>query len=95
VQEAHKLREVALGFDRIYREIIQAAEEVALASGHDLVLYYEDYQPVSMNPEEIQAQMRARKVIYASPRADISQIVLNRLNSTYRSQPPTPQLQIP
>ncbi len=95
LQQANATREIAVATDRIYRDITGAAEQVARESGFSLVLYREPYEPLGTNPEEIQAQMRARKVLYASENIDITQFVLDRLNSSYRSKPPAPEIQVP
>ena len=93
-QQANSTREIALATDRIYRDILRGVEQVARESGYDVVLYREEYVPLA-NPEELQAQMRSRKVVYASDAVDITQVVLDRLNAEYRAQPPMQQIQVP
>ncbi len=94
LQQANTTREIALVTDRIYRDLLKATEAVAQNAGYEIVLYRDEYQPVS-NPEEVQAQMRGRKVIYASQAADITDAVLAKLNADYRAKPHVPELQIP
>jgi Skp family chaperone for outer membrane proteins len=95
VQQTHLTREIALAFDRVYRDILATTEEVASISGYDLVVYREPYEPTALNPDEIRAQMRARKVLYCNDAIDISSFVLDKLNANWRSKPSEPQIQIP
>jgi Skp family chaperone for outer membrane proteins len=95
VKQAHMTREVALATDRIYRDILKAVEETAQRAGYDFVLYSDKYEPVSMNPDELRDQMRNRRVLYANPAADITQIVLDKLNADYRARPRTQELFVP
>lgn len=93
-QQANMTREIALVTDRIYRDILAATKTIAENAGYDLVLYRDEYQPVT-NPDDVQAQMRARKVIYANPSTDITEAVLGKLNADYRARPHVPELQVP
>lgn len=94
VKQASVTREIAVATDRIYRDIVNTTSEVAQAAGYDVVFHRDQYRP-QMDPEEIQAQILARKVIYANEGADITQLVLDKLNQDYRAKPQTPQLQLP
>ena len=94
LQQANMTREVALVTDRIYRDILMASEAVAQNAGYEIVLYRDQYQPVT-NPEDVQAQMRAQKVLYASQNTDITEAVLGKLNADYRAKPRVPELQVP
>jgi Skp family chaperone for outer membrane proteins len=94
LQQANITREVALVTDRIYRDILAATQTIAENAGYDIVLYRDQYQPVT-NPDDIQAQMRARKVLYANPNTDITDAVLGKLNADYRAKPHVPELQVP
>lgn len=94
-KKAHTAREIGLATDRIYRDILRVTEEIGREAGYDLVLQRERYQPMSMTPEEIEAQMQNRKVLFASEAVDITDLVLRKLNTDYRAQPPTPQLYVP
>jgi len=95
VKQAHTAREIALATDRIYRDILKATEEAAKQAGYDLVVYQDEYQPASMDPQELQNQMRTRRVIYANPTVNITQTVLDKLNVDYRAKPHTPELFVP
>lgn len=94
-KKAHTAREIGLATDRIYRDILRVTEEIARQAGYDLVVQRERYQPMSMTPEEIEAQMQNRKVLFASEAIDITDLVLRKLNTDYRALPPTPQLYVP
>lgn len=95
-KQAHITREIAFATDRIYRDILKATSQLAQAASYDLVVYADEYPPnVSANPDEIQATMRNRKVLYANPNADVTQQVLDKLNADYRALPHQPQLLVP
>ena len=87
-------RESSLWTVRIYQEAVQATEEIAQREGYDLVLFKDEFQPMSMEPEVIMDQISRTKLIYANPSTDISQLVLDKLNVNYRAQPKTPMLQM-
>ena len=95
VQQAHTSREFALVTDRVYQDILHATAEIARQAGYDLVVYFDQYQRVSINPDEVRAQVLSRRVIYANAAVDITQLVLDKLNADYRAQPRTPQIYIP
>ncbi|MFH1746705.1 MAG: OmpH family outer membrane protein [Planctomycetota bacterium] len=95
VKKAHTAREIGLATDRIYRDIIGVCEQIARQAGYDIVLQTQPYQPMSMSPDEIEAQMQNRKVLFSSEAVDISDLVLRKLNADYRTQPPRPQLYVP
>jgi|GEM_PF-1501928 len=88
-------REFGLWAVRNYKDIIKAAEEIAKRDGYDLVLYKGEFEMVSMDPEVINEQIRSLHVIYANPATDITQVVLDKINSEYRAQPRRPLLQVP
>ena len=69
--------------------------ETAKAQGFDIVLYHDQFQPRSNDPEAIREAISARKVLYVSPAADLSQAVLQTLNTRYRAQPRQPMLSLP
>ncbi len=88
-------REVGVWSATIYREITKAAEQIAVDKGYDIVIYRDEFQPTSMDPNEVRDQIRNRKLIYANPRIDIGQPVLDKLNAEYRTQPRTKMISIP
>ena len=94
--QADMTRELALWTTRIYGEILQMTEEVARRDGYDIVLYHDQFQPGSLDPQAIQNQIAQRRVIYVSPQADVTTTVLDALNARYRAQPPSgPKIRVP
>lgn len=87
-------RELGLWTARVYQEILSATGQVAESRGHQVVLYRDEFQPLS-DPQRIREQIQQRKVVYASGGTDISQRVLERLNTEYRKQPRAKMLQVP
>lgn len=87
-------RELGLWTARVYQEILSATGQVAESRGHQVVLYRDEFQPLS-DPQRIREQIQQRKVVYASGGTDISQLVLERLNTEYRKQPRAKMLQVP
>lgn len=94
LMQAEIAREVGLWSRRVYAEIIAVTEEIAQREGYDVVLYLSSPELVTYNPDAVKEQIRMRKVVYANPRIDITQAVLERLNANYRAQPKTQMLQI-
>jgi outer membrane protein len=94
-KQAHRVREFSLWTTQIYREIIDAVKKVAEREGYDLVLYKDEFQPGSMEPQAIMEQIRGRKVLYAHPSIEITQTVLDQLNEDYRAEPHKKMLFVP
>lgn len=94
LKQADLTREVGVWSVRIYQEIRNAVEEIAERDGYDLVLYRGQFEPASWDPEVIKEQIRSVQVLYASPGADITQIVTDKLNTDYRAQPRTKMLNV-
>lgn len=95
LKQAEMTREIAIWSARIYDEIVKVTEAVARQDGYQVVLYLDQFQPVLNNPDAIREQIRSRKVLYCDPSAEITQMVLERLNVDYRAQPPRQMLRIP
>lgn len=95
IKEAAMTAEIAKWSANIYKEILKATEEVAVQSGYDLVLYREEFEPVNPDPDAVRQQIRSRKVVYVNPSIDISQIVLDKLNTAHRAAPAKERLYIP
>lgn len=94
--QADMTRELALWTTRIYSEILEMTEQVAQRDGYDIVLYHDQFQPGSLDPQAIQNQISQRRIVYVAPQADITNAVLDALNARYRSQPQSgPKIQIP
>ena len=94
VKQAYVGREVAVVTDAIYRDVLKATQDVAQQAGYDVVVYFDEYR-ASMNPEEIQAQIAMRRVLYVNPAVDITQFVLDKVNADFRTRPAEPQLHVP
>ena len=82
VRQGYKLtREM---YDEIRAMIAQTARDL----GCQLVLQRDRSEPQSTNTRELLARIATRKVIYAANQADITEIVLSRLNLAYRQRKP-------
>lgn len=88
-------REMAIWTTKIYKDILEAVKDHAEHEGIDLVLTKDEFEPASIDPKVIQQQIADRKVLYASPAADISGIVIEKMNAAYRAQPHTKKLNVP
>lgn len=95
ITQAAMAREVGVWTTTVYKEILAVVETIAEEKGYDLVFYRDEFQVVSMDPAEVREQIRARKLIYASNAADISQAVLDKLNADYRAKPRKKMISIP
>jgi Skp family chaperone for outer membrane proteins len=94
LMQADMAREIGLWTRKMYTEILGTAEEIAQRQGYDVVLYLTPPELVGYEPDAVREQIRSRSVVYASPRVDITQAVLDELNARYRAQPKTQMLQI-
>lgn len=95
LKQADMTREIGLWSIRIYKEILGSIEQIAERDGYDLVLYRGKFEAVTMDPEQIKEQIRRNKLLYANSSVDISQAVLDMLNSEYRAEPKRPMLYVP
>lgn len=95
ITQAAMAREVGVWTTTVYKEILAVVETIAEEKGYDLVFYRDEFQVISMDPAEVREQIRARKLIYASAAADISQLVLDKLNADYRAKPRKKMISIP
>ncbi len=84
--QAEMQREIGLWTAKVYQEIVAASEELARARGLDVVLFRDEFRP-AVNPDQVREQILRRSLVYASAATDISQPVLERLNTAYRAQP--------
>lgn len=91
--QAAVTRELALWSNNIYQDVVIIVGELARERGYDLVLYRDEYEP-GADPEQVKERIRRRKVVWHSPTVDISDAVLQRLNSKYAGQPKIQKLQI-
>ncbi len=88
-------REFGVWSIRLYQELLAAVEELAKRHGYDLVLYRGEFERVSMDPEQINEQIRSLHVLYATNSIDITQTVLEKLNVKYRAEPRRQMMQAP
>lgn len=94
-KQADMAREVGLWTDKIYREILKAAEELAKRDGYDIVLYRGQYQGGTLDPEGLKEQIRSNQVLYAAPSVDITVTLSDKLNADYRTQPRSKMMWMP
>ena len=70
-------------FEEIYLEVSRACQDVALSNGIDIVL---SDNPIAFDVPDAPAlvnQILQKKVVYASPRTDMTMTVLERLDNEY------------
>ena len=67
----------------MYDEIMAMAKTIADERGHKIVLFRESPDTQTQDMQELLSQIEARKVLYASPEVDLTDIVVDRLNSQY------------
>ncbi len=82
-QEALALREHSRLTQEMYQEILNMIEQVAASRGAEVVLFREPKEIQAENTQELLAKIERRKVLYWSPRVDITATVLDRLNKAY------------
>lgn len=70
--------------EAFYAKINRHVQAIALADGFDIVLFHEDFAPKdAQGPEQLLDMIRQHKVIYNSPRADITKPVIDRLDADF------------
>jgi Skp family chaperone for outer membrane proteins len=69
----------------MYDEVMGTIDEIARDRGFDLVLFQEQGDIESGSTPELMAQAASRKVLYASPKLDITKTILTRLNQAYKA----------
>jgi len=68
----------------LYTAINTAAAAVAAEQGYDLVVMSEPLPDLlTLNVQRLETIMQTRKVIYTGPNADITNAVLQRVNTAY------------
>ena len=70
----------------MYDEILAMVQAVAEQQGHSLVLFREGRSTQTESIQQLLAQVENRKVLYSSPRIDITQSVLAQLNQQYHAR---------
>ncbi len=70
-------------FEVLYKQVAQACRDVAQSQGIDIVL---SDNPVDFDIPDAAVlinQILAKKVVYASPRVDLTQLIINRFDNEY------------
>jgi Skp family chaperone for outer membrane proteins len=93
--QAEMGREAALWTTRIYDEINGAIAEMAKSQGYDVVLFHDEFNPRSNDPDGIREAINSRRVLYVSQAADLTAAAIEAMNTRYRSQPRQPMLSLP
>lgn len=79
-------RELGLQTQRLYEKILTACGNVGRDNGYDLVLFREStVEPNFENPQQLQAMIQLRKVLYANPQIDLTDQVIQRMNNEYEN----------
>ncbi len=73
--------------EEMYREILIAIETVAKKRGCDLVMHREDIPIPSQTTTELLNKIAQRKCLYHNPAIDLTDDVLNWVNSQYAKRP--------
>jgi len=68
----------------VYQAVLDVVNEVARDKGVDLVLYLDSFEPVLQDTQRLLAQIRQRKVVFASASVDLTAAVQERFDATYR-----------
>jgi Skp family chaperone for outer membrane proteins len=68
---------------RIYNDVRGAVAETAKEQGIDLVLTYEEVTDEAPDSKTLRQQLMLEKVFYSSPRLDLTQTVIERVNKQY------------
>ncbi len=83
-QEERTMREHHRLTKEMYQEILRIVEVVAEENGFDIVLQRRASISESMNTPELLGQIERRQILYSHDGVDITQTVLQRVNSTYK-----------
>ena len=82
-KERSLARERQRYFEMLYKQVTQACQDVAQSQGIDIVL---SDNPVDFDIPDAAVlinQILAKKVVYASPRVDLTQLVIDRFDNEY------------
>lgn len=84
-------RERSIAMQELFRAIRAEAEQLAAAAGYDIVIVDDSGTETVVNPragslqDQIAAQMRQRRVLYAVPGVDITADLINRMNNAFNA----------
>ena len=87
VQEQTMMRWRHRHTEEMYREILTTVETVAKKQGYDLVIHRENIPIASKTTTELLKKMGQRKCLYHNPAIDVTDVVLNLMNSQYANRP--------
>ncbi len=88
LMQARLAGEVSIWSGRVYEEILRATEAIADSRGLEVVLNMDaPFQPLMDNPDAVREQISNRRVLHVRPSANITDAVINTLNSKYASEP--------
>jgi len=72
--------------EKLYGEIVKAIEDYCREQKLDLVVKVDDTPLTSQTVDELLFKINQRKFLYCSPKLDITDAVLNRLNKGYSKE---------
>lgn len=84
-QQKRRTRESRLRVLDLYRRIAKAIEDASVESGYDLVLYKDDIDLDSIKPDEVNALITSRRVLYSAADMDITDAITTRMNNAFRN----------
>ena len=82
--------EMAREVDRMYRKMLDMVDEIAQDIGYDIVMNYQAEPQFRLDgstsaPQALEQQIRMRSVIYAAETADITEQVVQRMNTAFEA----------
>ena len=74
---------------QVYASIRLAAEQLAKERGYSVVLVNDSITPIPPGTvEEVTRQISARRMVYASPQVDVTEELISRMNSAFKTAGP-------
>ncbi len=74
--------------EQMYQQIVDMVKVIADEQGLDIVLFQNNLPLQTSSTEELLGQISRRTVLYSSPKVDITETVLARINEQYRQGKP-------
>jgi Skp family chaperone for outer membrane proteins len=76
---------------KVYNSIRKAAEQLAVERGYSVVFVDDSISPIPPGTEqEMNRQISARRMVYTSPDADITEELISRMNAQWKNAGPAP-----
>jgi Skp family chaperone for outer membrane proteins len=73
----------------LYLNIRKAAEQIAAERGFKIVFVDDSIAPIPAGTsEEMTRQISARRMVYTSPEVDITDVLIKRLNDSFKTAGP-------